>query len=184
MGDSVDLHLQVGPVERAVQQLFQSMVDLDVAPTGVDQWGSLRPIIGIIHLSGGWDGFVLTGFEPSLAGFVASHMMAQPGVPVSEDELRDVVGEVANILAGNLKCLIPVWTEMSIPAVIEGTVSRKMELESSPLKRFYFTTVHGRFWLTLVPSGSEFTPEPDLDQPSDCSDRFQDQESPADLQAN
>jgi len=181
MGDSVDLHLQVGPAERAVRQLFQSMLDLDVAPTSVDQWGCLGPIIGIVHLSGGWDGFVLTGFEPSLADVVASHMMAQPGVPVSEEELRDAVGEVANILAGNLKCLIPAWTEMSIPAVIEGTVSRKMELQSSPIRRLYFTTEHGRFWLTFVPSGAEFTGEPDFDQRSDL---VQGQKHPTDLPAN
>ena len=108
-----DLHLQVGPAERAVQQLFQSMLGLDVAPTNVHQWDCVGPIMGIIHLSGGWDGFLLTGFEPQLAEAVASHLMAQPGVPVTEDELRDAVGEVANILAGNLKCLIPAWTEMN-----------------------------------------------------------------------
>lgn len=155
MRGSVDLHLQVGPAERAVRQLFQSMFHLDVSPTNVDQWGCVGPIIGITHLSGGWDGFVLTGFEPSLAEAVASHMMEQPGDAVSEEDLRDTVGEVANILAGNLKCLIPAWTQMSMPMVVEGTVSRKMELESSPVRRLYFTTLQGRFWLTLVPSGSE-----------------------------
>lgn len=180
MGDSVDLHLQVGPAERAVQQLFQSMLDLDVAPTSVDQWGCLGPIIGIVHLSGGWDGFVLTGFEPSLADVVASHMMAQPGVPVSEEELRDAVGEVANILAGNLKCLIPARTEMSIPAVIEGTVSRKMELQSSPISRLYFTTEHGRFWLTFVSSGADSMGEQD---PDHRSKQVQSQEYSANLPA-
>ena len=184
MGESVELHLQVGPAQQAVRQLFQSMLDLDVAPTSLDRWGCVGPIIGVIHLSGGWDGFVLTGFEPSLADVVASQMMAQPGVPVSEDELRDAVGEVANILAGNLKCLIPAWTEMSIPAVIEGTVSRKMELQSSSIKRLYFTTAHGRFWLTMVPSGSQFACDSAFEVSTDCDVSFQDQSHQADLQAS
>jgi len=172
MGDSVDLHFQVGSAERAVRQLFQSVLDLEIAPTSVDQWGCVGPIIGIIHLSGGWDGFVLTGFEPSLAEAVAAHIMAAPDNPLSEDEVRDAVGEIANILAGNLKFLIPTWTQMSIPAVVEGTVSRKMERKVSAIRRLYFTTVHGRFWPTLVPSGSELPDEPDFDQPSDGAEQL------------
>jgi chemotaxis protein CheX len=155
MGDCVDVHIPVGSAERAVRQLFQSMLDLEIAPTSVDQWGCVGPIIGIIHLSGGWEGFLLTGFEPSLAEAAAARMMAASDEPLTEEEVRDTVGEIANILAGNLKCLIPGWTQMSMPAVVEGTVSRKLELKVAPVRRFYFTTVHGRFWLTLVPSGQE-----------------------------
>jgi CheY-specific phosphatase CheX len=131
------------------------------------------PIIGIVHLSGGWDGFILAGFEPSSAEAAASHMMAASDDALGEDEVRDAVGEIANILAGNLKCLIPAWTQMSIPAVVEGTVSRKMELKVSPVSRLYFTTAHGRFWLTLVPSGSELPDEPVLDPPSNRDERVQ-----------
>ena len=154
---------------------------MDASPASVGHWDCVGPIIGIIHLSGGWDGFLLTGFELPLAEAVASHMMAQPDVTATEEELRDVVGEVANILAGNLKCLIPVWTEMSIPAVIEGTLSRKMKLKPSPISRLYFTTVHGLFWLTLVPSGSEFPHDFDVDQ---RADRFQEREHSGNLRAS
>lgn len=100
-------------------------------------------------------------------------MMAASDDALGEDEVRDAVGEIANILAGNLKCLIPAWTQMSIPAVVEGTVSRKMELKVSPVSRLYFTTAHGRFWLTLVPSGSELPDEPVLDPPSNRDERVQ-----------
>jgi hypothetical protein len=59
---------------------------------------------------------------------------------------------------------------MSIPAVVEGTVSRKMELKVAPIRRLYFTTAHGRFWLTFVPSGSEFSEALDFDRSSDGAD--------------
>lgn len=162
MDDSVSVRFPAASAERAVRQLFQSMLDLEIAPTSVDQWGCVGPIIGIVHLSGGWDGFVLTGFEPSLAEAAASQMMADLE-PLGEDEVRDAVGEIANILAGNLKCLIPGWTQMSIPTVVEGTVSRKLELKVPFIRRLYFKTVQGRFWLTLVGSGSELFEEPDFE---------------------
>ena len=162
MDDNVDLHFPAGSAERVVRQLFQAMLDLEISPASVNEWGCRRPIIGIVHLSGGWDGFVLTGFEPSLAEAVASHMMFPSADLPSEEEVRDAVGEIANIVAGNLKCLIPALTHMSIPLVIEGTESRKMELRVSPVKRLCFTTVHGRFLLTLVPSGSGLSEEHDV----------------------
>ena len=165
-GHSVELHLQSEPAEQAVQQLFESMLDMSVTPTNVDQWNCLGPVVGIIHLSGGWDGFVLTGFEPELAQVVAARMLAAPDLDPNDEDLRDAVGEVANILAGNLKVLIPEWTAMSIPAVIEGTVSRPMPGLSASINRLYFHTDHGRFWLTMVPSG--FEPEPDV--PADTAD--------------
>lgn len=151
-GHNGELHLHSKPAEQAVQQLFESMLDMSVTPTNVGQWNCLGPVVGIIHLSGGWDGFVLAGFEPGLAQVVAARMMAAPDLDSTDEDLMDAVGEVANILAGNLKVLIPEWTAMSIPAVIEGTVSRPMPGLSTPINRLYFHTDHGRFWLTMIPS--------------------------------
>ncbi len=127
------------------------MLGMRTSPIRVDQWSSLGPVVGVIHLTGGWDGFVLTGFEPSLAQVVAARMLATPDP--NDEDLRDAVGEVANILAGNLKCVIPEWTAMSMPVVIEGTVPRKMDGPTLSANRLYFNTEYGRFWLTMVLSG-------------------------------
>jgi chemotaxis protein CheX len=164
----VEMHLQTRPAEQAVRQLFESMLDMSISPTNVDQWTCLGPVVGIIHLTGGWDGFVLTGFEPSLAQVVAARMLAAPDLDPNDEDLRDVVGEIANILAGNLKCLIPEWTAMSIPAVIEGTVSRPMEGLSAPVNRLYFSTDYGRFWLTMVPTSVDVESEFTSDAAAEC----------------
>ena len=78
---------------------------MSISQTSVGEWSCLGPAVGVIHLTGGWDGFVLTGFEPSLAQVVAARMLATPDP--NDEDLRDAVGKVANILAGNLKCVIP-----------------------------------------------------------------------------
>ena len=151
-GHIAELHLQTESAVQAVQQLFESMLEMNISQTSVGEWSCLGPVVGVIHLTGGWDGFVLTGFEPSLAQVVAARMLATPDP--NDEDLRDAVGEVANILAGNLKCVIPEWTAMSMPVVIEGTVSRKMDGPPSSARRVYFNTEYGKFWLTMVPSGS------------------------------
>lgn len=46
----------------------------------------------------------------------------------------NAAGEVGNILAGNLKCLFPVRTEISIPTVVEVAASRKL-VDVSALSR-------------------------------------------------
>jgi len=150
-GHIAELHLQTELPVQAVQQLFESMLEMRISQTSVGEWSCLGPVVGVIHLTGGWDGFVLTGFEPSLAQVVAARMLAIPDP--NDEDLRDAVGEIANILAGNLKCLIPESTAMSMPVVIEGTVSRKMHGPPSSVSRVYFNTEYGKFWLTMVPSG-------------------------------
>ena len=42
---------------------------------------------------------------------------------------------------------------MSMPVVIEGTVSRNMDGPTSSVSRVYFNTEYGKFWLTMVLSG-------------------------------
>ncbi len=162
-GSNTELHLRIEPAEQAVHQLFESMLEMRVVRSSVDQWECLGPVVGIIHLTGGWDGFVLAGFEPELAQAVAVRMLAAPDLDPNDEDLRDAVGEVANILAGNLKCMIPEWTAMSIPAVIEGSVSRPMGGLETPISRLYFDTDYGRFWLTMIPS----TPDPASDEVTD-----------------
>ena len=38
-----------------------------------------------------------------------------------DDDVRDVMGELANMVAGNLKSLLPRGVDLSMPSVVEGS---------------------------------------------------------------
>jgi CheY-specific phosphatase CheX len=60
--------------------------------------------------------------------------------------VRDVLGEVANMIAGNLKCTLQPGMRISLPLVGQSAAA----IEGSPAFQTEFETMHGPFWLTVL----------------------------------
>jgi hypothetical protein len=58
--------------------------------------------------------------DSGLARLTAEKLLGTPKVSVDQDVL-DAVGEMSNILGGNLKVLLPVPHKLSLPVVISGS---------------------------------------------------------------
>ncbi len=145
------LHRHEEAASHAVHELFVAMLGGDAWRLTAEPEPCRNPIIGAIHLAGPWHGLVLAGFEPSLAFAVTAHMLGRKRPTAYNEDVRDAVGEIANILAGNLKALLPFHTEMSLPAVIEGSQGRSLTIPGIEISRLYFQTQDGLFWLTMAP---------------------------------
>ena len=77
-----------------------------------------RHLSASVQISGGWEGTVLVSCPDSLAQRVAGVMFDTPGA--SDDEIRDALGEIANMTAGNVKALVESYCRLSLPMVAEG----------------------------------------------------------------
>ena len=85
--------------------------DLRFGPTAVTAW---------IELRGAFCGMVRGTFSEPLARILAGAMMAQDPAQSTADDIRDVTGELVNIVAGNLKALLPSPCQLSLPKVQDG----------------------------------------------------------------
>ena len=86
----------------------------------------------------------------ALAFFITAHLEdAQRPVAVGS-YVRDAVGEVANMLAGNLKALLPDGALLSVPSVVAGADYSFEIVGAGSSSRSSFSTPHGRLRLTLV----------------------------------
>ena len=74
---------------------------------------------GWVEIAGAWKGRLLVGCSESLTRRFASIMYAKPAAELAEQHCRDALGELANIIAGNVKALLPGDTEISPPTVTE-----------------------------------------------------------------
>ncbi|MEO5798033.1 MAG: chemotaxis protein CheX [Gemmatimonadales bacterium] len=72
-----------------------------------------------VRITGAWDGTVLLRMSPALARRVGEEMFAKPAEVLSDEELRDAVGEIGNMVAGNLKGLLAEEARLSLPSVAE-----------------------------------------------------------------
>jgi chemotaxis protein CheX len=79
-----------------------------------------RTMTGCVHVSGAWEGSVFLQVPAELGRSAAETMfMAGPG-ELSDDEVCDGLGELTNMVGGNIKSLLPAPSTLSIPSVAEG----------------------------------------------------------------
>ncbi len=76
-------------------------------------------------------------------------MSIHPPVAVNDD-VRDALGELANMLAGNLKSVWPHGIDLSMPSVVEGTDYSLRVCGGSLIDRMAFSGELGVIWVTLI----------------------------------
>lgn len=79
--------------------------------------------VGCVAVTGDWTGCVLLACPKQLARTAASAMFDLPAEQLTGDEIADALGELTNMVAGNIKSLLPGPSRLSIPVVMVGASS-------------------------------------------------------------
>ena len=79
--------------------------------------------VGRVAVTGPWQGCVLLPCPTQLARSAASAMFDLPAEQLTDDEVADALGELTNMIAGNIKSLLPGPSRLSMPAVMVGASS-------------------------------------------------------------
>lgn len=79
-----------------------------------------RTMTGTVHVSGAWQGSVFVQVPCDLAQACAEAMFAADPGSLTADEVCDALGELTNMVGGNIKSLLPAPSKLSIPSVAEG----------------------------------------------------------------
>jgi chemotaxis protein CheX len=114
----------IGIVDQTVVQLFQTMVSLEARPgagsTNAPRTTVFSGMSGSVGLSGRVTGIVYATFSEQTAKHIAEKIL---GCGVGEAEMTDAVGELTNMVSGNLKsrlCDLGFNCSLSIPSVVRG----------------------------------------------------------------
>lgn len=79
-----------------------------------------KVLTGLVSLTGEWEGAVAIAMPEPLARLAAATMFAMGEDEVSDDDVRDTIGELANMTGGNVKSMLGGSTQLSLPTVTEG----------------------------------------------------------------
>lgn len=82
--------------------------------------GSDDVTVGSVAVTGEWRGYVLLACPTQLARTAASAMFDVPAEQLTDDEVADALGELTNMIGGNIKSLLPRPGRLSMPAVTVG----------------------------------------------------------------
>jgi chemotaxis protein CheX len=96
--------------------LFEQAIErTDNAVIGVE-----ATLTSIVHIEGAWQGAVILRCPQALGRTLTAEMLRSESTPTS-DEIGDAIGELTNMVAGNLKALLPAPSSISLPAVVFGS---------------------------------------------------------------
>jgi len=106
-------------------QVWSSYLDPDgVEPLIKAEGGhAATGMVASVSISGGWSGHVVVSCSTSAARQAAAAFLMMDATEVSTDDVADVMGELANIVGGNVKSMLPASSFVSLPQVVDGSES-------------------------------------------------------------
>ncbi len=130
------------------RQIWESLLcrelDVDLPDPG-------RTVLGptsCVHISGGWNGSVLVTFSAQLARTVAETMFGMDPGEASPEDIADAIGEIANMIGGNVKSLVPGPSQLSLPTVADADDLRSPRSEECAHSSF--VTADGPMLVTVL----------------------------------
>lgn len=149
MHTKIQIDLYQFDIYQFTESVFMSMLSLEVQPSDVEL-PSTELITGAIYYAGPWKGAVLLQCDPREAYEFTARLMGVPQPESFDDDVRDAMGEITNIIGGNLKPILPRGVGLSMPSVVSGRPSALRICGEAPLLRLAFSCVAGPFWLTIL----------------------------------
>jgi chemotaxis protein CheX len=117
---STDVVVNENDLAEMVEQIWVSYLD----PSGVhpliptDDDGQPSEVHSSVSITGSWTGHVVYASSTAAARRAAAAFLAMEPDEVGTEDLSDVLGELANIVGGNLKAMLPPGALLSLPQVV------------------------------------------------------------------
>lgn len=120
--------------------VWETVLDLSIEPAAsiAEPHAQEETISACVHISGGWAGSVILSCPKALGIRIACAMFELAPDEVEDELLHDAVGEVVNMIGGNVKGLVPGPSVLSLPTVATGVHTQLGVPGSHPVTRVGF----------------------------------------------
>jgi chemotaxis protein CheX len=151
-----ELSVEILPSELAqiVESVFGTMMGLEAGECGAPWFPSGDRLTAAVHLAGDWNGAVLVECDKDQACRFAGRFLSMDPPDTVDDVVRDVLGELANMIGGNLKCVLTQGIRLSMPSVVDGSDYSLRVCGAEVRVRLAFRSPEGPFWITVLATPS------------------------------
>jgi chemotaxis protein CheX len=103
------------------QDVWASFLAVHIIQIPIDQTLAGRPsMVGAVRVTDAWFGAVVLEMTPGLSRQVAATMFGSTPDVITDAEVVDALGELTNMIGGNIKSLLPAPSQLSLPMVSES----------------------------------------------------------------
>jgi chemotaxis protein CheX len=109
------------------EQIWTSFLDPDgtkpLVPTDAESTVEHR-LAAAVSVTGAWRGHVVVACSQTASHYVAAALLGVPEGEVTPADVIDALGELANVIGGNVKALLPGSCVLSLPYVLPKSGAR------------------------------------------------------------
>ncbi len=113
------------PFDEEITQLttmvWDSILHLSIEPEGGPLPEDDRTMSACVQITGAWRGAVALSCGAEMAAEAATVMFAIADGSPEKNDMQDAMGELVNMIGGNIKALLPETCHLSLPSVVEGS---------------------------------------------------------------
>lgn len=146
--------IQLGELEQVVESVFSAMMDLETSECDLARVEFGKRLTAAVYLAGDWNGAVLLECNPSQACRFAGRFLSIDPPTSVDDVVLDVLRELANMIGGNLKCVLRRGVQLSIPSIIDGSVGSLRAHGAEICERLAFRCAEGAFSISVIATPS------------------------------
>ena len=137
-------------IRGVVHSVWSTQLGVEITDTEELAGPSPETLTASIQISGDFHGAVRIKCSRVLVRRAAATMFSMPEDDVTGDDERDVIGELTNVVAGNIKATIPGRNSISLPTIVDGTDYQVSTVDVSSSDEIFFTLDGEAIVLTLV----------------------------------
>ena len=117
---SVEVEVNENDLAEMVEQVWESYLDPEGVSPLIPTYDENQPseVHSSVSITGSWTGYVVYASSTEAARRAAAAFLALEADEVSQEDLSDVLGELANIVGGNVKAMLPPGALLSLPQVM------------------------------------------------------------------
>ena len=146
----MSLEVNTRLVGQVVDSIFSTMLDLQVRPLDHGSPALKDKLTASVFLEGTWNGGVSLICCRAQACKLASRFLGIDAPGEVDDDVRDAMGELANMIGGNIKSCLGPEMRLSLPSVIDGCDYEVRVCGSEARDHVRFESPEGEFWICIV----------------------------------
>jgi CheY-specific phosphatase CheX len=150
MPESFAIHLHQAETASILEAVFTTMLKMHVERCEAPWPPESEILTGAVFFTGAWRGATLVECPPTVACRLAARLMGIEEPANINDDVLDSLGEMANMVGGNLKALLPAGVDISLPSVVRGVDYALRICRGSFATQLAFQSEAGVFWISLL----------------------------------
>ncbi len=137
-------------VDQIVATLFLTMLATEASPTPEDPPRGQDVITSVMPFAGTWKGDLVLECQWPQARCFAKRFLQTEDIDEFSEDIPSTIAELANIIAGNVKSVLPPGVSIGTPSIIQGKDYTVRVCGGKTLCHRAFSTDAGGFLLRLI----------------------------------